>query len=123
MLRGCFGGSSRRRIDDGEIDLRVDGELLAQRRHPGPGLGLGLRLGTPALTTLGMGAAEVEEIAEVRTNVLRATTPVVTDGKSSKAKYVTEQQAGAEARARMATLCQEFPVYPEIDLSIIDPAA
>jgi hypothetical protein len=55
--------------------------------------------------------------------VLRATTPVVTDGTSSKAKYVTESHAEAEARSRMAALCQEFPVYPEIDLSIIDPAA
>jgi glycine hydroxymethyltransferase len=70
-----------------------------------------------------MGAAEVEEIAEVMTNVLRATTPVVTDGKSSKAKYTTEPHAEAEARSRMAALCQKFPVYPEIDLSIIDPAA
>ena len=70
-----------------------------------------------------MGAAEIEEIAEVMTNVLRATTPVVTNGTQSKAKYVTEPQAEAEAKSRTAALCQEFPVYPEIDLSILDPTA
>jgi glycine/serine hydroxymethyltransferase len=68
-----------------------------------------------------MGAAEIEEIAEVMTSALRATTPVVTNGTPSMAKYVIEPQAEAEARSRMAALCQEFPVYPEIDLSIVDP--
>ena len=110
-----------------ESALRTVGMTLNRNSLPfdvnGPWYTSGLRLGTPALTTLGMGAAEIEEIAEVMTNVLRATTPVVTDGTSSKAKYVTEPQAEAEARSRMAALCQKFPVYPEIDLSIIDPAA
>ena len=110
-----------------ESALRTVGMTLNRNSLPfdvnGPWYTSGLRLGTPALTTLGMGAAEIEEIAEGMTNVLRATTPVVTDGKASKAKYVTEAEAEAEARARMAALCQEFPVYPQIDLSIIDPAA
>src|SRR6476661_8001716 len=109
-----------------ESVLRTVGMTLNRNSLPfdvnGPWYTSGLRLGTPALTTLGMGAAEIEEIAEVMTNVLRATTPVVTDGTSSKAKYVTEQKAESEARSRMAALCQEFPVYPEIDLSIVDPA-
>ena len=70
-----------------------------------------------------MGAAEIEEIAEVMSDVLRATTPVVTNGTPSKAKSVTEPAAEKEARARIAELCQKFPVYPEIDLSIIDPTA
>ncbi len=110
-----------------ESTLRTVGMTLNRNSLPfdvnGPWYTSGLRLGTPALTTLGMGAAEIEEIAEVMTNVLRATTPVVTNGTPSKAKYVTEPQAESEARSRMAALCQEFPVYPEIDLSIIDPAA
>jgi glycine hydroxymethyltransferase len=86
----------------------------------GPWYTSGLRLGTPAITTLGMGAAEIEEIADVMTSVLRATTPVVTNGTASKAKCTTEPQAEQEARARMAALCQKFPVYPEIDLSLVD---
>ena len=60
--------------------LRAVGMTLNRNSLPfdvnGPWYTSGLRLGTPALTTLGMGAAEIEEIAEVMTNVLRATTPV-----------------------------------------------
>jgi hypothetical protein len=56
-------------------------------------------------------------------DVLRATTPVVTNGTPSKAKSITEPRAETEARSRIAELCQKFPVYPEIDLSIIDPTA
>ncbi len=109
-----------------ESVLRTVGMTLNRNSLPfdvnGPWYTSGLRLGTPALTTLGMGTAEIEEIAEVMTTALRATTPVVTNGTPSKAKYVIEPQAEAEARSRMAALCQEFPVYPEIDLSIVDPA-
>ena len=110
-----------------ESALRGVGMTLNRNSLPfdpnGPWYTSGLRLGTPALTTLGMGVAEIEEIAEVMTDVLRATTPVVTNGTPSKAKYTVEPQAEAEARSRIAALCQKFPVYPEIDLSILDPAA
>jgi glycine hydroxymethyltransferase len=110
-----------------ESALRTAGMTLNRNSLPfdanGPWYTSGLRLGTPAVTTLGMGAAEIEEIAEVITNVLRATTPVVTNGTPSKAKYVTEAHAEAEAKSRIAALCQKFPVYPEIDLSIVDPSA
>ena len=110
-----------------ESTLRTVGMTLNRNSLPfdanGPWYTSGLRLGTPAITTLGMGPAEVEEIAEVMANVLRATTPVVTNGKASKAKCVTEPQAEAAARSRMTALCQQFPVYPEIDLSIVDPTA
>ena len=109
-----------------ESVLRTVGMTLNRNSLPfdvnGPWYTSGLRLGTPAITTLGMGSAEIEEIADVMTTALRATTPVVTNGTPSKAKYVIEPQAEAEARSRMAALCQEFPVYPEIDLSIVGAA-
>jgi glycine hydroxymethyltransferase len=110
-----------------ESTLRAAGMTLNRNALPfdanGPWYTSGLRLGTPAITTLGMGPEEIEEIAEVMTDVLRATTPVVTNGTPSKAKCVTEPPAEAEARSRIAALCQKFPVYPEIDLSILDPSA
>ena len=87
----------------------------------GPWYTSGLRLGTPALTTLGMGVDEVDEIADGRRGVLRATAPVSVNGKPSKAKYETEAKVVQEARARVAALCDKFPVYPEIDLSIVEP--
>ena len=47
----------------------------------GPWYTSGLRLGTPAVTTLGMGADEMREIAEVLLTVLHTTSPgVVTSG-------------------------------------------
>jgi glycine hydroxymethyltransferase len=108
-----------------ESTLRAVGMTLNRNALPfdvnGPWYTSGLRLGTPAITTLGMGRAEIEEIAEVITDVLRATTPVVTNGTPSKAKADTDAHAEAEASSRIAELCQKFPVYPEIDLSIIDP--
>jgi glycine hydroxymethyltransferase len=108
-----------------ESTLRAAGLTLNRNALPfdvnGPWYTSGLRLGTPAITTLGMGSAEIEEIAEVMSDVLRATTPVVTNGTPSKAKSITEPHAETEARSRIAELCQKFPVYPEIDLSIIDP--
>ena len=50
----------------------------------GPWYTGGLRLGTPAVTTLGMGAAEMQEIAAVLATVLEnATAGVVAEGPNS----------------------------------------
>ena len=107
-----------------ESALRAVGMTLNRNSLPfdanGPWYTSGLRLGTPALTTLGMGADEVDEIADVAVEVLRATTPVSVNGKPGKAKYETEAKVVQEARARIAALCDKFPVYPEIDLSLVE---
>lgn len=107
-----------------ESALRAVGLTLNRNSLPfdpnGPWYTSGLRLGTPALTTLGMGTSEVDEIADVAVEVLRATTPVSVNGKPGKAKYETESRVVQEARARIAALCDKFPVYPEIDLSIVE---
>ena len=66
---------------------------------------------------------EVDEIADVAVEVLRATAAVSVNGKPSKAKYETEAKVVQEARARITAPCDKFPVYPEIDLSIVEPAA
>src|SRR6185312_2146082 len=107
-----------------ESALRAVGMTLNRNSLPfdanGPWYTSGLRLGTPALTTLGMGTDEVDEIADVAVGVLRATVPVSVNGKASKAKYETDGKAVQEARSRIAALCDKFPVYPEIDLSIVE---
>jgi glycine hydroxymethyltransferase len=110
-----------------ESALRAVGMTLNRNSLPfdanGPWYTSGLRLGTPALTTLGMGTDELDEIADVAVEVLRATVPVSVNGKPSKAKYDTEAKAVQEARARVAALCDKFPVYPEIDLSVVESAS
>lgn len=84
----------------------------------------GLRIGTPAITTLGMGAAEMKEIAAVIKLIL-ANTKAATiatganAGQTSKQKFELDPAAKAEARQRITALLNRFPVYPELDLSLL----
>jgi len=73
----------------------------------------GVRLGTPALTTLGFGPAELDEVADVIVTALRATTPA---NPTAKAKYVLEPAAAQACRRRCADLLARHPLYPEIEL-------
>ncbi len=82
----------------------------------------GLRLGTPATTTLGMKANEMREIAAIIKIVLSGTQPgTITSGpnagKPSKANFVLDETAKAQATQRVKALLDQFPVYPELDLA------
>lgn len=84
----------------------------------------GLRLGTPALTTLGMGAEEMRRIAATLRLVLSNTRPARIKkgrltGKPSKARYRTRPEALEEGRTAVADLLQRFPAYPELDLDYL----
>ncbi len=90
----------------------------------GPWYTSGLRLGTPALTTLGMGTGEMKQVATVLKSVLSSTSASkITKGKSagttSKARYGTDEGALEAARSRVAGLLSRFPLYPEIDLEYL----
>lgn len=73
----------------------------------------GIRLGTPALTTLGFGPGEMDEIADIITTALRATVPAAV---TAKAKYTLDDQVAVECRARCAALLSRHPLYPGIQL-------
>jgi glycine hydroxymethyltransferase len=88
----------------------------------GPWYTSGLRLGTPATTTLGMGQAEMKEIAAIMKLILSSTTPQMTESGKSKAKYLIKEAAKQEARARVEALLKCYPVYPEIDLQFLKKA-
>jgi glycine hydroxymethyltransferase len=66
----------------------------------GPKVTSGIRLGTPALTTRGMGAREFDTIAELIAKVL--------------ADPDAEPQIAA-AREAVQDLCAQFPVYPYLE--------
>jgi glycine hydroxymethyltransferase len=82
----------------------------------------GLRLGTPAVTTLGMGAAEMREIGDVMARVLAATAPGTiasgpNRGKPSQVQFELDSSVVAMAQSRVSDLLSRHPLYPEIDLA------
>jgi glycine hydroxymethyltransferase len=77
----------------------------------------GVRMGTPALTTLGMGPDEMDEVADIIVTILEATEPTSTSwGEPSKAKYLLSAGVVEKSRARCADLLGRFPLYPTIQL-------
>ncbi len=103
-----------------ETALRTCGITLNRNAIPfdpnGPWYTSGLRVGTPAVTTLGMGAEEMKEIAKIIKRVLSNTTPAVTEGKKSQAKYNLDSAIIDETHKRVQALLDKHPLYPELDL-------
>ncbi len=90
----------------------------------GPWYTSGLRIGTAAVTTLGMGEPEMKEIAAIVKLVLANTKAETISsgahaGKPSKAKYRIDEKIKQEAQKRVKTLLDRYPVYPELDLEFL----
>lgn len=90
----------------------------------GPWYTSGLRLGTPALTTVGMGPEEMKEIARIIGLVLRNITPAVIQqgdhqGEKSLAKYSLPPSVISVCHQRVDALLKQFPVYPQVDLDLL----
>lgn len=63
----------------------------------------GLRLGSPAMTTRGMGTAEFTEIA----NII-----------SDRLLNPEDEQVAADCRRRVGQLCERFPLYPHLQIPV-----
>jgi len=99
-----------------QLGIRVTGQRLTVVRRS-PRDWAPRRRGTPTVTTLGMGAAEMQEIAAIIAGVLRATGPTKTaSGKPSLANYTLDDPARAQVDGRARDLLGRFPLYPEIEL-------
>lgn len=88
----------------------------------GPWYTSGIRVGTAAMTTLGMGEAEMTELGELIALVVKGTTQAKNKKdptKNSKAKYILDEGVKNEVHKRVKALMDRFPVYPELDLELL----
>jgi len=77
----------------------------------------GVRLGTPALTTLGMKEDEMKLIASLIHEALRVTKPAPSiKGGLSRSLVETDDAVLAKLQQKTEALLQDFPLYPEISL-------
>jgi glycine hydroxymethyltransferase len=91
----------------------------------GPWYTSGLRIGTAAITTLGMGEKEMDELAALIAGVINGTSQAQDkndQSMKSKAKYSIDASAKSEAITRVKNLMDRFPVYPQLDLQLLKEA-
>jgi glycine hydroxymethyltransferase len=84
----------------------------------------GLRAGTAAVSTLGMGESEMKEIAKLFSLILKNTKAGIVDkganaGKPSKITYIIDEKVKADAKQKVETLLSKFVLYPELDLEFL----
>ncbi len=98
----------------GEAGLTVNRNAIPYDKN-GPWYTSGIRVGTPATTTLGMGPKEMAEIAAIICMVLSSTKPDISKtGQPSKAHGTVDPAMLGRAKQRVAELLSQFPLYPEI---------
>lgn len=90
----------------------------------GPWYTSGLRLGTPAVTTLGMKDEDMKEIATIIALVLKNARPAILTkgekaGQKSKNKAVAPKEVIKEAQDRVKALLNKHLLYPELDLEYL----
>jgi glycine hydroxymethyltransferase len=81
----------------GKAGITVNKNAIPFDQNP-PMVASGVRIGTPAVTTRGMGEREMETIGDLFTRALK--TP-------------DDDRALAMVRTEVETLCRKFPLYPE----------
>jgi glycine hydroxymethyltransferase len=87
----------------------------------GPWWTSGIRVGTPAVTTLGMNTKDMCEIAEIINFILRGTKPGFTkEGKPAKGKIEIDPNVKEAGSQRVKDLLSRHVLYPELNLSFLE---
>jgi len=81
----------------GRAGITVNKNAIPFDQNP-PMVASGIRLGTPAVTTRGMGEPEMDQIGELISRVLAAP---------------DDHKAEIAVRAEVESLCRKFPLYPD----------
>ncbi len=74
----------------------------------------GVRIGTPAVTTLGMKEKEMEEIAAWIYELLKAAKPVADQKGNMRSKATVEPHLLKKIKQSVIELLKRFPLYPEL---------
>jgi glycine hydroxymethyltransferase len=82
----------------GRSGITVNKNAIPFDENP-PMIASGIRLGTPAVTTRGMGEPEMDKIGELITRVLAAP---------------DDDQITNSVRSEIKDLCEQFPLYPDL---------
>ncbi len=78
----------------------------------------GVRIGTPALTSRGFGAAEFDRVAELIVDVFTSTTAsAAASGGASKAKYTIADGVAGKTHSAANELLDAHPLYPGLELT------
>ncbi len=82
----------------------------------GPLYTSGIRLGTPALTTRGLGTTEMRKIAHWIAKVIKNLRPVTVGegGKGLSSQYALDSVLATQIRGEVGELLTHFPLYPEL---------
>lgn len=109
--------------------LRECGITLNRNALPydknGPWYTSGLRIGTPAVTTLGMKEGEMDEIADIISLVIKNARSVKLTkgehaGERSKNKATCDKKIMEDCKVRVQKLLNNFLLYPELDLNFLE---
>ncbi len=104
-----------------ESALEESGVVVNRNSIPfdpnGPWYTSGIRLGTPALTSLGMAESEMDEVADIICSTLQDTEPRTTSsGENSKAQFKLSDKVRDTNRSRAGDLLTKNPLYPDLHL-------
>jgi glycine hydroxymethyltransferase len=101
MLVDVFSKGITGKVAEASLDkagITVNKNAIPFDQNP-PMVASGIRIGTPAVTTRGMGEAEMETIGELITRALDAP---------------EDDRALGMIRVEVESLCRKFPLYPEV---------